>query len=71
VLFHTTLLEARQSGSLTAKGFNVSNQTQDVFSRKNSFSTQEVIKMNFNKKEIFGKGFTIDELLTHMKGDSQ
>ncbi len=38
---------------------------------KNSFSTQEVIKMNFNKKEIFGKGFTIDELLTHMKGDKQ
>jgi hypothetical protein len=27
-------------------------------------------KMDF-KKQIFGRGFTIEELLTHMKGDSQ
>jgi len=71
VLFHTPLVGGSAVRVAVAQGFNVSNQTQDVFSRKNSFSTQEVIKMNFNKKEIFGKGFTIDELLTHMKGDSQ
>jgi len=28
------------------------------------------LKMN-NKKQIFGRGFTIDELLAHMDGDKE
>jgi hypothetical protein len=38
------LIEGSAVRVAVAKGFNVSNQTQDVFSRKNSFSTQEVIE---------------------------
>jgi ribosomal protein L13E len=36
------------------------------------FSLRRCYKMDYsNKKQIFGRGFTIDELLAHMDGDKE